>query len=399
MATINKTTLNSTQGSSCRSNLEGNTTKASEVKVNRIAEIAFALQAKIYEVITDVLAFVLYPLARRCVMTSSSYGMIRQCSNERFARSTQALQEFGGKSVSINSQGNQMHAMHFSFDDCLKQLIKKGGVLQSITLPDGRKQNTLVLTNQELIDLINKMSIPIYVEDNKLIIHIGEPDSQLNAQNATVIYAPGSGHVFEFRRPTVGAFVMGFGMNMILFHYSGTGRSPGSLTEDSTYEDMEAIYNFLTNDAGVEKDKILSYGHCAGAGPLLYLAEKYNLNTFLDGTFARMSDFARLRVHKFLRLPDLLWRITAWVTPTMNKCFIYPNADRMQNLNNNVVITFRTHDDLIPKSYIDELFDSTKAAHDKTLIEMNLNHDENFGKDLKAKAEVGAFLRKHGLIG
>lgn len=386
-------------GSSQNNNGVGKASDVSEVKVNRIARIAFDFLEKVYSCITDVLAFVLYPLARRCVMFTSSATLKKQCSNEQFKRSTQALKDFGGKEAIIKSQGNQLHAMHFNFDDCLKQLIKKGGILESIVMPDGHKQNTLVLPNKELVDLIDKMGIPKYSEKNKTFIHIGEPDSQLNAQNATVIYAPGSGHVFEFRRPTIGAFVMGFGMNMVSAHYTGTGKSPGKLTEASTYADMESIYNYLTKEVGVANDKILPYGHCAGAGPLLHLAEKYNLNTFLDGTFTRMGDFARLRFHKFLIIPDLLWRISAWVTPTMNKCFQYPNVERVQNLKKAIVITFRTHDELIPKSYIDELLDASKATQDKTLIEMNLNHDENFGADLKAKSEVGAFLKKQGLIG
>lgn len=370
--------------------------KEENQKIGCLVRCIFALYDLLYNFTFDITAYLFYPIARKGVLYSSSDEIKQKCNTERFNDSRQVLKDFGGKEVIINSQGKQLHAMYFSYRECINTLIAKGAILDKVLILGQKKQKTiLILPNKDLEDLVKKMEIFTYTDEQKTFIYIPDSDHSHEAKGA-VIYAPGSGHLFEFRRPTIGTFVMDFGMNMFVFHYSGTGKSEGLVSEDSTYADMESAYAYLTTEKGIADDKILAYGHCAGAGPTLYLAAKYNLNAFIDRSFTRMDEFGRLRFHKGLKIPDFLWCLSAWVTHTLKKSFAYPNVERVKELTRAVVISSGSKDDLIPPHSSDALFDAT-LSENKIKLSLDLNHDQNFGADQKAKSELGKFLKKNGL--
>ena len=65
-------------------------------------------------------------------------------------------------------------------------------------------------------------------------------------------------------------------VNAVVYEYTGFGESNGSLPgEIVLYEDIETVYLYLTENLGVDPDKILIFGRSIGSGPSSFLAEKY----------------------------------------------------------------------------------------------------------------------------
>lgn len=64
------------------------------------------------------------------------------------------------------------------------------------------------------------------------------------------------------------------GYGIAAYDYEGYGVSGGKPSEKSTYRDIDRVYRFLTDEAGISPERIVIYGTSVGAGPSCYLAEK-----------------------------------------------------------------------------------------------------------------------------
>ncbi|CAO2838052.1 unnamed protein product [Amaranthus hypochondriacus] len=63
-------------------------------------------------------------------------------------------------------------------------------------------------------------------------------------------------------------------VNLMGFDYSGYGASTGKPSEDNTYADIEAVYQFLQTEYGTSQEDLILYGQSVGSGPTLHLASK-----------------------------------------------------------------------------------------------------------------------------
>lgn len=356
--------------------------------------------------LTTVSAFFLYPLMARSVVFSSTKKFKKKFCALRIQESLKTLERIGGDSITLkHSLGYSLGGMHFNFEKCLLSLQEKGAIVGQITLPSGEFQRVLFLQTEESLSLMEKMGVPIVKENGNSYIVIGLPaksrEELMQKKNpGTMIYAPGSGHIYEFRRKTIQQFLFGYGMNVLVVHYSGTGMSKGKISEQATYDDMKACYDYLIQDRQVNPSKILAYGHCMGGGPATDLASKHPINLFVDRTVETMGRFAKLRVKTILRIPNCLNFLVGWVEPVMNKGFHYDNETKIQKIKGFVAVAGATEDKLIPPSYLKTLFNKAFNSKDRILFYMNSGHDEDFGStDGKAREILGKFLQKADLVG
>ncbi len=63
-------------------------------------------------------------------------------------------------------------------------------------------------------------------------------------------------------------------VNLIAYDYEGYGKATGYPSESNCYEDIEIVYNHLTETLGILPENIILYGRSLGSGPSIYLAEK-----------------------------------------------------------------------------------------------------------------------------
>lgn len=62
------------------------------------------------------------------------------------------------------------------------------------------------------------------------------------------------------------------GFSVIAYDYSGYGTSSGRPSEDATYADISAVYDYAVRTIGLPPEKILLWGRSVGGGPALDLA-------------------------------------------------------------------------------------------------------------------------------
>ncbi|MEG4456584.1 alpha/beta hydrolase [Microcoleus sp. N9_A1] len=64
------------------------------------------------------------------------------------------------------------------------------------------------------------------------------------------------------------------GFAVFAYDYQGYGTSQGNPSEDNTYRDIDAVYNYLTQQLGVSAKHIILYGRSVGGGPAIDLASR-----------------------------------------------------------------------------------------------------------------------------
>lgn len=64
------------------------------------------------------------------------------------------------------------------------------------------------------------------------------------------------------------------GYNVFAYDYRGYGTSEGKPTEKNVYEDVEAAYDYLVDEAKIGPEKIIVFGRSVGSGPATYLASR-----------------------------------------------------------------------------------------------------------------------------
>ncbi|CAA7039303.1 unnamed protein product [Microthlaspi erraticum] len=63
-------------------------------------------------------------------------------------------------------------------------------------------------------------------------------------------------------------------INLMGYDYSGYGQSSGKPSEQETYADIEAVYDWLRETYGTKDERIILYGQSVGSGPSLELASR-----------------------------------------------------------------------------------------------------------------------------
>lgn len=64
------------------------------------------------------------------------------------------------------------------------------------------------------------------------------------------------------------------GFNVFSYDYQGYGTSEGRPSEQGTYDDENAAYEYLTNEMKVPADRIIVFGRSVGTGPAVHLAAR-----------------------------------------------------------------------------------------------------------------------------
>lgn len=132
-------------------------------------------------------------------------------------------------------------------------------------------------------------------------------------------------------------------VNLLAYDYEGYGKTSGTPSEQSCYEDVDAAYQFLTETLHTPSENIILYGRSLGSGPSCYLAEKLNKqNVKIGGLILQSPLLSIFRVAFNFRftLPGDL----------------FPNIDRIGNVNCPVFVVHGTKDEVIPFWNGEDLF-------------------------------------------
>jgi uncharacterized protein len=83
--------------------------------------------------------------------------------------------------------------------------------------------------------------------------------------------------------------------NIFIFDYRGYGRSEGSISEEGTYEDGRAAFQYLITEKGIHPKRLVLFGRSLGAAVATHLAiDEDSLALILETPFASIDAMARV---------------------------------------------------------------------------------------------------------
>jgi fermentation-respiration switch protein FrsA (DUF1100 family) len=183
-----------------------------------------------------------------------------------------------------------------------------------------------------------------------------------------LLFFHGNAGNISHRLDSIGIFHH-LGLSVFIFDYRGYGNSTGKPSEQGTYRDANAAYEYLLKEQQVNPGQLIYFGRSLGGAVASHLAVDHPPKALiLESTFTSAPDMAsRL-------FPIFPMR---WLTR-----FSYSTIDNLKAIHCPVLIVHSPDDEIIPYDLGRKLYD---AAHQpKQFLQMRGGHNEGFilsGKD------------------
>lgn len=170
------------------------------------------------------------------------------------------------------------------------------------------------------------------------------------------------------------------GFHVCCFDYRGYGKSEGAPTEEGTYRDVAAVWDWLVTTKGVAPERIVVHGESLGGAVAAWVAENRKpAGLVLESTFTSLPDMAA-RLYPFL--------------PARWLCrFRYDTLARLKGIRCPVLVAHGRDDEMIPFEFGRRLFEA--ANEPKTFFELTGSHNtgrEESGR--KYEAVLRGFIRE-----
>jgi uncharacterized protein len=166
-----------------------------------------------------------------------------------------------------------------------------------------------------------------------------------------------------------------------ILDYRGYGKSTGSPSEEGTYRDAEAAWEYLRHARLAQPQDVVIAGESLGGAVATWLAVKVHPRAvLLFSTFTSVNDLGA-QVYWFLPV-RLLSRIG------------YDNLENLKRIQAPVFIAHSRDDDVVPYSHGRKLFEA--AGEPKAFLEMRGGHNDGFiFVRQEWVAQLGAFLDRY----
>jgi fermentation-respiration switch protein FrsA (DUF1100 family) len=171
------------------------------------------------------------------------------------------------------------------------------------------------------------------------------------------------------------------GHSTFIFDYRGYGRSTGAPSEDGTYRDAEAAWDYLRQARSVRQQDLVIVGESLGGGVATALAAKVPPRALvLLSTFTSVNDLGA-EIYWFLPV-RLINRIR------------YDNLRNLERIRAPLFVAHSRDDEIVPYAHGRRLFDA--APEPKEFLEMRGGHNEGLVFTRKEwTAQLASFLDRH----
>ena len=153
------------------------------------------------------------------------------------------------------------------------------------------------------------------------------------------------------------------GLNTMIIDYRGYGQSTGKATEQGTYLDAQAAWDYLINSRRIPANQIIVFGRSLGGAIGAWLGTQHTpAAVIIESSFSSGVDMAR-RIYPFMPV-RLITRLQ------------YPVADYASRLNCPVLVVHSRHDEIIPFAMGQEIYASVKQR--KQFLVLSGDHNNGF---------------------
>jgi abhydrolase domain-containing protein 17 len=165
------------------------------------------------------------------------------------------------------------------------------------------------------------------------------------------------------------------GLNVLAYDYRGYGKSQGVATVSNVYDDIDAVYLYLTEMLNVSPDRILLYGRSVGGGPSTYLASRKPVaGMILESTF--ISTFRVILPIQILPFEK------------------FPNQSHIRQIKIPVLLIHGTDDRIIPYWHSQVLYDSIPGPKQLFTVEGAGHNDVSIVAGENYEKAIGQWLQQ-----
>jgi len=152
-------------------------------------------------------------------------------------------------------------------------------------------------------------------------------------------------------------------LDILIIDYRGYGQSTGKASEQGTYLDAQAAWDYLINSRGIPADRIIVFGRSLGGAVGAWLGvQNTPAAVIIESSFSSGVDMAH-RLYPFLPV-RLITRLQ------------YPVADYAAGLDCPVLVVHSRHDEIIPFTMGQAIYAAVKQQ--KKFLELRGDHNNGF---------------------
>jgi hypothetical protein len=178
----------------------------------------------------------------------------------------------------------------------------------------------------------------------------------------TVLFLHGNAGNISHRLDSIAIFHE-LGLDTFIIDYRGYGRSEGKPSEEGTYRDAEAAWQYLVTDRGEDPARIIMFGRSIGGGVAAWLATRHKAAALIvESSFTSAVEMA---AHLYPYMPvRLISRLR------------YPVADYVARVRCPVLVIHSRDDEIIPFAMGRALYEAAPAP--KAFLELAGDHNNGF---------------------
>jgi len=201
--------------------------------------------------------------------------------------------------------------------------------------------------------------IPIETADGLMISGWWVPAAD---PEGTVLFCHGNAGNIGDRVDTL-QIINTLGLNVLIFDYRGYGSSDGSPTENGTYLDAEAAWDYLVAKKKIAPQQIILWGRSLGGAVAARTAASHRPGlVIIESAFTSLKDLA----------DDLFVWVPSWLLTN----YAYETACYLRDLDVPVLVIHSRDDDIIPFHHGKQLYGSIKGP--KAFLELQGSHNRGF---------------------
>ncbi len=153
------------------------------------------------------------------------------------------------------------------------------------------------------------------------------------------------------------------GFSVLAFDYRGYGDSEGRPTEEGTYRDAEAAWQYLVQTRGIDPGRIIIFGRSLGGAIGADLASRHTAGgLILEAAFTSYPDIAQYKGGSF----PVRWMAT----------YDYNTVESLQEVTSPVLVIHSKDDRVVPFQHGQALF--AVALPPKMFLEIKGSHTEGY---------------------
>lgn len=197
---------------------------------------------------------------------------------------------------------------------------------------------------------------------------------------ATVLFCHGNGGNVSYYLETLKVFKR-LGLSALIFDYRGYGRSQGKPSEQGTYLDAEAAWQYLTHERKIAPQQLIIWGRSLGGAIAARTAARHPAGLLIIES-------------AFTSVPEVAHAHIAWLPAWVFAEYRYDTRRYVEQITMPTLIIHSSEDEIIPFAHGRKLFETLEGP--KVFLAIKGSHNQGFIDSLSVyEPGIDAFIRRY----